>query len=127
MTIEFRWLSKVVFVAFSGATIALVGCSSSAPTVPAGLEQQLVNATSELDHENIASQYERQANLDAAAAKRHVGYAATYRKNTSPKSGVEAHETLAKHCENLARTYEQAANENLVMAKLHRRMARGVN
>lgn len=123
MTAEFR-LGRAALCALAGAVIAIGGCASNAPAVPDGIEQQIEKATSILDHENIASQYERQADVDAAAAKRHFGYAATYRRNTSPRSGVQEHETLAKHCENLARTYEKAANENLVMANLHRKLGR---
>lgn len=84
-------------------------------------------AVGELNHGAIAAEYERQAAINAAAAKRHFGYATTYRRNTSPASGVEAHKILAQHCENLARTYEQAANENLLIAKIHRQLARAAN
>ena len=92
-----------------------IGCGSSS-------SQKIENASNRLDHEDIASRYEGQAVLDAAAAKRHLGYAAIYRKDRSPR-GSAAHLPLAKHCENLARTYQQAADENIALAKLHREMA----
>jgi hypothetical protein len=127
MTETSKWSSRCALVVFVGAAIALSGCASRAPGLPAGVEQKIENATSGPDHANIASQYERQAAVDAAAAKRHLRYAAIYRKNQTPRSGAEAHETLARHCEDLAQTYEQAANQNLIMANLHRKLAGGVN
>jgi hypothetical protein len=123
MTKEFRGSGSPALILLAGAVIALAGCAAQAPALPAGFEQKIESASSRADHDDVASQYERQAAVDAAAAKRHVGYAATYRKNTSVRSGVQAHEALAKHCENLARTYQLAADENLVMAKLHRELA----
>lgn len=44
-------------------------------------------------------------------------------KNTSPVSGPREHLVLAEHCENLARAYRQAADENTALAKLHRELA----
>lgn len=102
------------------ATAALGGCAVQRPGPPPGLEQKIETATSRSDHEDIATQYERQASNDAEAAKRHYGYAATYRKNISPRSGIASNENLAKHCEALARTYEQAAEQNRALARLHR-------
>lgn len=113
----------MISIVLASAVLVSGGCSTQAPMAPAGIEQKIENASSRTDHEDIATQYERQAAVDAAAAKRHEGYAATYRKNTSLRSGVQAHATLAKHCENLARTYQQAADENLVLAKMHRELA----
>ena len=123
MTKHSRTFGTGAIVALVAAVVALGGCADKAPAAPVGIEQLIESASSGQDHENIASQYERQAVMDAAAAKRHVGYAATYRKNTSPKSGVQTHEAFAKHCESLARTYEQAADENLALAKMHRNLA----
>lgn len=123
MTKGFGCLRTVALVALAGAVVAIAGCAAQAPAAPVGIEQKIENASSRLDHEDVASQYEQQAGVDAATAKRHLGYAATYRKNKSPRSGVQAHENLAKHCENLARTYERAADENLALAKLHRMLA----
>lgn len=118
----FGSLGPVILV-IAGAVMTLAGCATQVPTSPVGIEQKIETASSRVDHEDVATQYEQQAGVDTAAAKRHVGYAATYRKNRSPRSGVTAHENLAKHCETLARTYERAAEENLALAKLHRVLA----
>ena len=116
----------MVSIVLAALVLASAGCATRAPMAPAGIEQKIENASSRLDHEELASQYEQQAVVDAAAAVRHRGYAATYRKNRSLRSGLEAHANLANHCETLARTYQQAADENLVLAKLHRDVAAGV-
>jgi outer membrane murein-binding lipoprotein Lpp len=115
--------TRRALTALVAAAIALAGCAAQGPSTPAGLEQKIEQAVSRVDHEDIAAQYERQAELDAAAAKRHQGYAATYLKNRAPRSGPEAHLALAKHCEALAQTYRQASEQNLEMAKLHRELA----
>ena len=107
----------------AAAAIAATGCAAQSPATAVGIDQQIRNAISREDHEAVATQYERQASVDAASAKRHVGYAATYRKNRSQESGVQVHEAMAQHCENLAQTYEKAAGENLALAKLHRALA----
>ena len=123
MTKKYRGSCSRALIVLAGAAIALAGCAAQAPAFPTGFEQKIENANSRVDHEDIASQYERQAEVDAAAARRHQGYAGIYRKNTSPRSGVHAHAKLAQHCESLARIYRQAADENLALAKLHREQA----
>lgn len=124
MTNSLKWMSVGRVAAIAVATITLGGCAAQLPSPPAGIEQKMENASTPSDHNDVASHYERQAEADAATAKRHLGYAATYRKNTTPKSGVQAHENLAKHCETLARTYQDAADQNRALAKLHRALPR---
>ena len=123
LTTGLGWFHTGALVALVGAAITVAGCASQRPVPPAGLDQKIEHAISRADHEGLASQYEQQAAVASAAATRHKGYAAIYRKNTSPRSGPEAHVTLAKHCESLAQAYEQAASENLAMARLHRDLA----
>ena len=123
VTTHFNWSRAAARVTFAGAFASLAACATQGPTPPIRVEQKIENASSRLDHEEIAAQYDRQALVDAAAAKRHHGYAETYRKNVSPRSGVQAHLALATHCENLARTYQQASDENTAVAQLHRQLA----
>jgi hypothetical protein len=104
------------------AAIALAGCAAQQATAP-GADQRIESSGGSVDHEGLASRYEAQAAADAAAAKRHQGYAATYRRNTSPASGPREHLALATRCENLARAYQQAADESTALAKLHRELA----
>ncbi len=113
----------MIRVTLAVAVVSFAACATQAPAPPIWAEQKIENPRSRLDHEEIAAQYERQAVVDAAAAKRHQGYAAIYRKNVSPRSGAQEHLALAKHCENLARAYQQASDENTAVAKLHRQLA----
>ncbi|NUZ08508.1 hypothetical protein [Piscinibacter koreensis] len=122
MTKSFRSFGSGALLALAGGVI-VAGCATQLPQAPAGIEQKIETASSRSDHEDVALQYERQAIVDAAAAKRHKGYAATYRRNTAPRSSAQAHETLARHCDRLSQTYEQAAEENIALAKLHWQLA----
>jgi hypothetical protein len=120
---HFTWKVGAASLVVVSATLTLGGCAAvQGPVAPAGLEPKIEKASSRTDHEAIAQQYEQQAVVDMAAAKRHQGYAAIYRRNKSP-SGIETHGFLADHCEGLAKTYEQAADKGLALAKLHRELA----
>ena len=99
MTKHFNGVGAAARFTLAVAVVSLAACSTQGPTPPLGVEQRIETASSRLDHEEIAAQYDRQAVVDAAAAKRHHGYAQTYRRNVSPRSGVQAHAALAKHCE----------------------------
>lgn len=123
MTKHFNWLCVTARATVAGVVVSLAACATQGPTPPTGVESRLESAKSRLDHEEIAAQYDRQAVVDAATAKRHRGYAEIYRKNVSPRSGAQEHLVLAKHCENLARTYQQASDENSAVAQLHRQLA----
>lgn len=122
MTKHFKWLAAATPFTLAGVVVLLAACSTQGPPAPLVPEQRIEIAASRSDHEEIAAQYERQAFADAAAARRHLGYAHIYRRNVSPE-GREAHAALAQHCERLARTYQQAADENNAAAQLHRRLA----
>lgn len=114
--------TRLVF-ALGAVLITLAGCATQGPAALAGAEPRIENVSSRVDHEGLASRYEAQAAADAAAARRHQGYAAIYRRNTLPASGPQEHLVLASHCENLARAYQRAADENTALAKLHRELA----
>lgn len=123
MTNGLRLLDAGSLLALAGAVMALVGCETQGLTLLPGTEPAIESVINRVDHEAIAVRYERESIQNADAAKRHLGYAAVYRRNMSPRSGPEVHLALAKHCENLARTYQQAADESDAMAKLHRQLA----
>lgn len=127
MTKRIALLRGLAIAATVGTLMIAAGCASRPPENSVLMPARSERAVSELDHGAIAAEYERQAAIDAATAKRHFGYAITYRRNRTPASGVEVHETLAQHCENLARSYEHTANENLLIAKIHRQMAKPAN
>lgn len=123
MTNDFRFAGTQLIFALAVTAVTLAGCATQRPTAPAGAELKIESASSRVDHEGLASRYEDQAATDAAAARRHQGYAAIYRRNASPASGPKEHLVLAERCESLARSYQNAADENTAMAKLHRALA----
>ena len=106
------------------ALAGMSGCASQGPTAPGGIEQKIVNAHTRADHEELAGLFEKQSADDKAAAEKHRGYARSYRLNyrlnRSLRSGNQTN--LAAHCERLATQYEQAAGENVELAKAHRDM-----
>jgi hypothetical protein len=105
----------------AAALLVLSGCAVEGPLKPAGLEQKIESARSRSDHEEIASLFEQEAGVDrAAAAMRHRGLARAYDRPGALGGNGPA---MGTHCRNLARTYEQAAEENLVLAKMHRQVA----
>lgn len=123
MTKHFNWVIAAARFPLAAAAVSLAAFSTQGATPPLEVEQRIQSASSRVDHEELAAEYDRQAAVDAASAKRHHGYAQTYRRNVSPTSGVQEHAALAKHCDNLARTYQQAADENSAVARLHRQLA----
>lgn len=104
----------------AAAILTLGGCAAEGPVKPGGLEQKIEAARTSADHEVIASLYEQQAGADKAESERHRGLARAYGRSWTYKGG---HANLSRHCENLARTHQQAAEENLALAKAHRQIA----
>jgi hypothetical protein len=98
---------------------------------PAGIEQKIEAARTRADHQEIAAVYEQQGDRDRAAAERHRGLARAYERGrvwsgppVGSASSVRAqNEGWVAHCENLARIYQQAAEENLALARAHRQVA----
>ncbi len=117
MKSTFGQLSIAVMVL--AATLGLGGCATQTPAKPAGIEQRIETAHTPEDHHRIAAEYEKQAAGDKATAKLHRDMAVTYR-DAGPKGSPGA---MAMHCNNLAKLYQQAADENLELAKLHHEVA----
>ena len=118
MKVNRKW-----WVMKSGALLltvfALGGCATEAPLQIAGLEQKLATAQVRADHDEIAALYEQQAGIDKASAERHRRLAQVY----SGRTGRNVPPNMGRHCESLARIYQQAAEENLALAKEHRLIA----
>lgn len=121
MTGNRRWFGMGLFALLAAAVVAVGGCATETPVKAGGMEQKIESAHTRADHEEIASLYEQQAGADKAAAERHRGYARAYARSGNPR--VPANPAMISHCENLARTYQQAADENLALAKTHRQAA----
>lgn len=118
-----RRLVFCVAVALTLGTLTLSGCASEGPVKPAGLEQKIEAARTQADFDEIASVYEAQARVDRAAAESHRGLARAYRRGPSSPRGGQAN--MANHCDSLARMYQQAAEENLALAKEQRQAIAG--
>lgn len=70
---------------------------------------------SEMDHSNrsdaeVAADYKGEATQLREKAESHRKLAKLYKGRTPPK-GTANYDNVAKHCENLAASYEQAAKE----------------
>ena len=112
------------FLAILALTLTISGCAIETPKKPAGIEQRIQSARTTAEHEAIAAEYERQAQTDMATARQHRDMAKTYKYYAGPRGTNPG--ALSLHCENLAKLYEEAANENVELAKLHREVAAGV-
>lgn len=113
------------------AILTLGGCAAEGPVKSAGLEQKIVAARTPADHQEIAAVYEQQAKRDRTASERHRSFARAYERGYPPgrpkigsaSSVRREYKSSIAHCENLARIYQQAAEENLVLAREHRQLA----
>jgi hypothetical protein len=125
MNMSRRWgvLAAVILI--------LGGCATDGSVKPVGLGQKIEAARTRADHQEIAVVYERQAESDRAAAERHRGLARAYEQgwvwNPPRVGGVSSarreNQNLIAHCENLVRIYQQAAEENIALARAHRQLA----
>ena len=112
-----RWSVLGTGAFLVAAILALGGCAAQGPVKPAGLEQKIEAARTRADHQEIAAVYEQQAEDYKATAEWHRGWARAYeRGRRKSNSGVT-------HCENLARIFQQAAEETLALAREHRQVA----
>ena len=101
--------------------LALGGCAAQGPVKPAGLEQKIEAARTRADHQEIAAIYEQQAEGYKAMAEQHRRWARAYER------GRRKAQSFVAHCENLARIFQQAAEENLALARAHRQAAAETN
>jgi hypothetical protein len=89
------------------------------------IEQQVANARSRADHEKVAVWYEQEAAAALEQARwHHRMLADIYRPAYgSPYAGPYGNPGFVRHCADLARRYEEAAEESSALAKLHRQLA----
>lgn len=108
--------------AFCGAALAFglslggyaVGADGASPSP---IVQKILGAKSKADAEALAAQYEQEAGELQAKAEEHREMAKAYRTGYFGPGGKF---DLARHCSNLAKKYEEAAKEDLELAKLQR-------
>ncbi len=116
-----KFIDHGILTLLATAMFTLSGCAIESPKKPIGIEQKIQSAHTRAEHEEIASEYEKQAEVDKTTAKAHQNMAQTYRYYSGPKSTNPG--AIASHCNNLAKLYQQAAEENIELAKLHRQLA----
>lgn len=112
---------KAVLTAF--LTLGLVaGCAQPNPH-PMDMTVAVQNAKSPADHEALAAHYEQAAKDAKAKADEHKKLLDQYKAH-SYLYGRQA-QAFEAHCEALIRSYEQVADANAKMAKMHRQMTDG--
>ena len=108
----------------AGVLMAMVvGLTSSCSIDPHRMDmtQALQSAKSRSDHESLAKHYEDAAKEMRAKADEHKKLLAQYQKNKDLYR--KQAQDLINHCQGLIRVYEQAAADNLSMAKSHREIS----
>jgi hypothetical protein len=110
------------FVGFV-AVLSLLGSCSINPH-PMKMTRAVQSAKSRSDHEALAKHYENAAKEMREKAEEHKNLVAHYEAKKS-LYGKQA-QTLISHCQGLMRIYQQAAAENMAMAKSHLEMAEEV-
>ncbi len=122
---RFRFLLLVV-----AASGLLSACASDHPphvSAPhSEVSSRVANARTSSDHEALVKFFREEAGIASRKADEHrkligVYSGPVYQAGTSLsfRRGLEP----SKHCQLLARLYEQAASENLAMAKVHEELA----
>ena len=97
----------------------LVSCSINPH--PMDMTRAVQNAKSAGDHDALARHYDNAAKEMQSNADEHKKLLAEYQSKKA-LYGKNAQD-LINHCQGLIRIYEQAAAENMAMAKSHREMA----
>ena len=82
---------------------------------------QIGAAKTPADHQAIAATYEKEAARLEEMAKEHDAMAKTYRAASAGKKGMYK-ASMSTHCQNLAKRYREAAEDNRAMAAEHRDM-----
>ena len=103
--------------------VAAFGLLASCTINPHSMDmtRAVQSATTRSDHDALAKHYEDAAKEMRAKAEEHKKMLAQYqaKKNLYGKHAQD----LMNHCQGLIRIYDQAAAENMAMAKSHRELA----
>jgi len=97
----------------------MAACAERNPH-PMDMAQAVQNAQTKADHEALAEHYEEAAKEMQIKVDEHKKLLSQY-ESKSYLYGKQAQD-LKTHCQRLIDVYENAAEENLSMAKLHRQM-----
>lgn len=121
MKVSLQWICLRAAAVSTVAILSLGGCATQNPQKPLAIEQRIQNARTAEDHREISIEYEREAAASTAKAKQHSEMSRKYKYFVGPKSSTPG--AFARHCDNLAKLYKQAAVENSALAKLHHEAA----
>jgi hypothetical protein len=98
----------------------LAGCAQPNPH-PMDMTTAIQNTKTKADHEALATHYEQAAHDAEVKVEEHKQLLAQYQEH-SYLYGRQA-QMVEEHCESLIHEYQQIAQANLQMAKLHRQIA----
>jgi hypothetical protein len=119
---QMKRLSAVLAIAaLSLGILLLPGASPLTAEEHMDMEKMISAAKTAADHEAIAAQYEREAAAARAEAAEHRKMAESYKKVGGAGIG-KLH--LDAHCEKLAKSYDEVAQQDEELAKAHREMAK---
>lgn len=123
--------SFILGIALMTSTGLLFGCAPSGAAFKTqeltafDIETAVKNARTKTDHESIASYYEREAKSYQGKAKRYEKMSETYAHTGFVKGESPIH--TSRHCDRLARTYREAAEKSLSLARQHGQLAEAAN
>jgi len=100
-------------------SLTMGGYALSADQGTSSQVQKIESAKTKADYEALAASYEQEAKTAQAKADEHKEMAKAYGKIGHL---VEKH-NMVQHCDRLVKNYQDAAKENLALAKLNRELA----
>jgi hypothetical protein len=110
------WIGAVLV---SSAALLLIGSCTSVGKMPHDMDTVIQSATTKADHEALASHYDEEAKALQDKAVEHQKMAQAYTGSVYTRTKT----SLPQHCASLAAKYQEAANENLELAKQHHALA----
>ena len=116
-------LSKWLVASVTTLVLAAIAFTAAAQNIShEELMHKIQQAKTRAEHEEIAGMYEQEARNERNAADEHRKTESLY-KNFDPSAGGRNPGQLARHCKNIADTYERAAHEHEALAALHHQAA----
>jgi hypothetical protein len=128
--------SSVTFAVLIVLGLALAGCATEAAQKRQEIERKVANARTQSDHEALAAWFEQQAREAGERAENHRrmrehyerwAFIQPYRPRGYGFPDLGGSAGFVQRCDSLVRLDEQAAEENLALAKLHRQAAAGAD
>ncbi len=115
------WIAGAVCGAALAFGLTLGGYAVADEASSSPMVQKILGAKTKADAEALAAQYEQEAKDLQAKAEEHREMAKAYKTGYFGPGGKF---DMARHCSLLAKKYEEAAKEDLELAKLQRGSAK---